>query len=86
MADACDGMLKLNCDGAFNERLGHYGGGAILRDELCGLVVLRWGGLFSKSTVCFNELLAIKLGLEMVLERRSIGVVVNPIALRLCGW
>ncbi|KAK9934286.1 hypothetical protein M0R45_021436 [Rubus argutus] len=70
-------MLKLNCDGAFNDRLGHYGGGAILRDEF-GVLVAAMGEAYSqKGTVCFNELLAIKLGLEMVLERRSIGVVVE---------
>lgn len=71
------GALKLNCDGAFNEPLGQFGGGVVLRDEFGVLIAAVGEAYTQKGTVCLNELLAIKLGLEMVLERRCRGVEVE---------
>jgi ribonuclease HI len=71
------GFLKLNCDGAFNVALGQFGGGAVLRDEFGALIAAMGEAYTQKGTVCLNELLAIKLGLEMILERRCGGVEVE---------
>ncbi|XP_062021223.1 uncharacterized protein LOC133737733 [Rosa rugosa] len=71
------GQLKVNCDGAANFKDRCFGGGTIIRDEFGSLIVAGGKNFQHPVSSLVAELLAIKVGLDLVVERRLRNVMVE---------